>query len=86
MSWSISANGPKNEALAHIRAQATGLTYKPGTPEGDDVVAAVARIEALAAALAPSEKVALSAYGSHSTTDAGIVGAGFAVSVAVVAP
>jgi hypothetical protein len=81
MSWSVSANGPKEEALNTIRSQASGMSYKPGTPEGDDIVAAVARIEALAEALAPSEKVALSAYGSHSTTSEGIVNASFSVSV-----
>jgi hypothetical protein len=81
MSWSISASGPKDEAIATIRSQAEGQSYKPGTPEGDDIVAAVARIEALAAALAPCEKVQLSAYGSHSTTGAGISSASFAVSV-----
>jgi len=81
MSWSISANGPKDEALKTIRSQAEGQSYKPGTPEGDDIVAAVARIEALAAVLAPSEKVALSAYGSHSTTNGGITNASFSVSV-----
>ena len=81
MSWSINGNGPKDEALKTLRAQAAGQPYKPGTPEGDDIVAAVARIEALAAALAPSEKVALSAYGSHSTTSGGISNATFSVSV-----
>jgi hypothetical protein len=81
MSWSISANGPKDEALKTIRDQAANVPYKPGTPEGDDVVAAVARIEALAAALAPSEKVELSAYGSHSTLNGGISSASFSVSV-----
>lgn len=84
MSWSISASGPKSEALGYIRTQAATVPYKPGTPEGDDVVAAVARVEALVAALAPSEKVAVTAYGSHSTTDVGIVSASFSVSVSVV--
>lgn len=81
MSWSISATGPKTEALETIRAQAAAVPYKPGTPEGDDVVAALARIEALAEALAPTEKISLSANGSHSTTSEGIVGASFSVSV-----
>jgi hypothetical protein len=81
MSWSISATGPKDESLEKIRNQAKGTPYAPGTPEGDDIVAAVARIEALAAALAPSEKVELSAYGSHSTTNGGISSASFSVSV-----
>lgn len=81
MSWSIGANGPKDEALKSVRAQAENLPYKPGTAEGDDVVAALARVEALAAALAPSAKVVLSAYGSHSTTSDGITGASFSVSV-----
>ena len=82
MSWSISASGPKEEALKTIRSQADGVSYKPGTPEGDDVVAAVARIEALANGLAPSEKVAISAYGSHSTTSGGgITSASFSVNV-----
>ena len=81
MSWSISATGPKDEALKTIRTQADGISYKPGTPEGDDVVAAVGRIEALAAALAPSQKVQLSAYGSHSTTSDGISSASFSVNV-----
>lgn len=81
MSWSITATGPKEEALASIRSQASNVPYKPGTPEGDDVVSALARIEALAAALAPSEKIALNAYGSHSTTEAGITSASVAVNV-----
>ena len=81
MSWSISASGPKEEALKTIRSQADGVSYKPGTPEGDDVVAAVARIEALAAALAPSQTVSLSAYGSHSTTHDGITNASLSVNV-----
>jgi hypothetical protein len=81
MSWSISANGPKDEALAAIRSQASGQPYNPGTPEGDDIVAAVARIEALAGAIY-SEKVFLSAHGSHSTTPNGIARASFSVSVA----
>jgi len=83
MSWSISASGPKDEALRTIREQAANVAYKPGTPEGDDVVAAVARIEALAVALAPSEKVNLGAYGSHSTMIGGITNARFAVNVSV---
>lgn len=82
MSWSISGTGPKDDAIKMIRDQAANVPYKPGTPEGDDVVAAVARIEALAEALAPSERVALSAYGSHSTTGDGISSASFTVSVA----
>ena len=81
MSWSISYEGTKEESLKNIRSQAAGLPYKPGTPEGDDVVAAVARIEALAESLAPSERVALSAYGSHSTTSGGISSASFSVKV-----
>jgi hypothetical protein len=81
MSWSINGNGPKDEALKTLRAQAAGQPYKPGTPEGDDVVTAVARIEALAAALAPSANVTLSAYGSHSMTSGGITAASFSVSV-----
>ena len=81
MSWSISGTGTKDEALAAIRSQAANVPYKPGTPEGDDVVAAVARIEALAAALAPSAKVGLSAYGSHSVTQDGIASASFSVNV-----
>ena len=48
MSWSIRYAGTKEESLKNIRSQAAGLPYKPGTLEGDDVVAAVARIEALA--------------------------------------
>lgn len=81
MSWSIGANDTKEKALETVRMQAANAPYKPGTPEGDDIVAAVARIEALANALAPSEKVALSAYGSHSTTTDGISSASFSVSV-----
>jgi len=82
MSWSISATGPKDEALKAIHQQADGQPYKPGTLEGDDIVAAVARIEALANGLAPSEKVAISAYGSHSTTSGGgITSASFSVNV-----
>ena len=81
MSWSISAKGPKDEALKQIREQAAGVSYKPGTPEGDDVVAAVARIEALAAVLAPSANVSLGAYGSHSTQSEGITSAQLAVNV-----
>jgi len=81
MSWSISANGPKDEALKTIREQAANVPYKPGTPEGDDVVAAVARIVALVNALAPAQTVALSAYGSHSTTQNGISSASFSVAV-----
>jgi hypothetical protein len=81
MSWSISGTGPKDEALEKIRNQAKATPYAPGTPEGDDIVAAVTRIEALAAALAPSATVALSAYGSHSTTSEGISSAIFTVSV-----
>ena len=81
MSWSISATGPKDEALKTIREQAANVPYKPGTPEGDDVVAALARIEGLAAALTPAEKVNLSAYGSHSTTNGGITSASFSVNV-----
>ena len=81
MSWSISYAGTKEESLKYIRSQAAGLPYKPGTPEGDDVVAAVARIEALAESLAPTERVALSAYGSHSTTIGGISSASFSVDV-----
>jgi hypothetical protein len=83
MSWSFSASGPKEEVLKNFRSQAASAPYKPGTPEGDDIVAAVARVEALAAALAPSEKIAISAYGSHSTTSAGITSAQFSVNVAV---
>lgn len=71
MSWSIRAEGPKDESLKAIRSQADGITYKPWTPEGDDAVAAVSRIEALAAVLVPSDKVVLSAYGSHSSASAG---------------
>lgn len=41
----------------------------------------VKRVAALTAALAPSEKVELSAYGSHSTTNGGITNASFSVSV-----
>lgn len=81
MSWSINGSGSKDDALKAIRSQAAGQPYKPGTPEGDDVVTAVARIEALAAALAPSAKVTLSAYGSHSMTSGGITAASFSVSV-----
>ena len=81
MSWSISYEGTKEESLKNIRSQAAGLPYKPGTPEGDDVVAAVARIEALAESLAPTERVELSAYGSHSTTIGGISSASFSVKV-----
>jgi len=84
MSWSINATGSKTEALAEIRSQVAGISYKPGTPEGDDVVAAVARIEALTEALAPSEKVSLRAYGSHSTTSEGISNASFTVTVSTV--
>ena len=83
MSWSINGNGPKDEVLATIRAQVASASYKPGTPEGDDIVAAAARIEALAAALAPSEKIAASAYGSHSTRSDGISSASFSVSVSI---
>jgi hypothetical protein len=64
-----------------IRDQAANVPYKPGTPEGDDVVAAVASIERLAAALAPAKTVALGAYGSHSTTQGGLTSASFSVSV-----
>lgn len=81
MSWSIGASGPKDEVLKTIRTQAENVPYKPGTPEGDDVVAAVARIEALAAALAPSETINASAYGSHSTVADGITSASFSVNV-----
>ena len=81
MSWSISGTGTKDEALKKIRDQAAAQMYKPGTPEGDDIVAAVARIEALATALTPSEKVDLSANGSHSTTNGGITSANFSVRV-----
>jgi hypothetical protein len=84
MSWCIGAKGPKDEALKNVRAQAEDLPYKPGTPEGDDVVAALARVEALAAALAPSTEVRLSAYGSHLTTSGKITAAGFAVNVNIV--
>lgn len=83
MSWSISATGTKDEALASIRKQVADAYYKPGTPEGDDIVSAGARIEALAAALSPSEKVNLNAYGSHSVTGTGISSASFSVNVAV---
>jgi hypothetical protein len=87
MSWSISATGTKAEALSAIRSQAANLTYKPGTPEGDDVVAAVARIEALAECLEPSAKVNLNAYGSHSThsmtPQSGITSASFSVNVSI---
>lgn len=82
MSWSISGSGSKSEALESIRSQAANTPYKPGTPQGDDLVAAVARIEALTAALGPSEKVFLSAYGSHSTSSNGVNSASFSVSAA----
>jgi hypothetical protein len=39
------------------------------------------RVEALAAALVPANTIAINAYGSHSTTDGGIVSAQFNVSV-----
>ena len=81
MSWSINANGPKEEALADIRKQVANAYHKPGTPEGDDIVEAGKSIERLTNALAPSEKVALSAFGSHFTTQDGITGASFSVSV-----
>jgi len=81
MSWSISAVGPKEESLDKIRNQAKATPYNPGNPEGDDIVAAVARIEALSAALAPSDRIEVSAYGSHSTTNGGISSASFSVSV-----
>lgn len=81
MSWSISGTGTKDEALKLIRDQIAGAYYKPGTPEGDDIVAAGARIEALVAAMAPAEKVELIAYGSHSTTNGEILSASFSVSV-----
>lgn len=84
MSWSITATDTKDAALASIRKQVAEAYYKPGTPEGDDIVAAGARIEALANALAPAEKVALNAYGSHSTTGGGISSASFSVSVSTV--
>ena len=48
MSWSISASGSKEEQPRPFAHKRYGVPYKPGTPEGDDVVAAVARIEALA--------------------------------------
>ena len=85
MSWSIRYAGTKEESLKNIRSQAAGLPYKPGTLEGDDVVAAVARIEALAESLVPTERVVLSASGAHSTTSGGISSAGFAVSVSTAA-
>jgi hypothetical protein len=88
MSWSIStASKNKEETLKEIRSQAVtaSANYKPGTPEGDDIVAAVARVEALVAALVSSDNVnvSVSAYGSHSRTDAGITNASFSVSVGV---
>ena len=81
MSWGIGNKGPKEEALKEIRKQVANHPLKPGTPEGDDIVAALARIEALAAALAPSEMVDLGAFGSHSTTNGGITSASFTVNV-----
>jgi hypothetical protein len=86
MSWSIStASKNKEETLKEIRSQAVtaSANYKPGTPEGDDIVAAVARVEALVAALVSSDNVNVSAFGSHSRTDAGITNASFSVSVGV---
>lgn len=82
MSWSIGANGNKEDVLKTIKEQVANNTYRPGTPEGDDVVSAGARIEALLAALAPGQ-VKVNAYGSHSTTDSGITSATFTVSVSI---
>lgn len=80
MSWSISASGSKAEALKYVHSQAENMSYKPGTLEGDDIVAAVGRIEKLVDAIA-GDAVTISAYGSHSTTQDGPTSTSFTVTV-----
>lgn len=68
MSWSVAANGEKEEVRKMISNQfdVSINTYK-GTEEEQDVIAAKERVLSLIDAMVPDKPVKVLAYGSHST-------------------
>lgn len=90
MSWSIGAKGTKEDVKKQLALQVQSpLSAYAGTPEADDIVAALARVFGLIDAIALGDTgygsivdgVQVSAYGSHSTGTRGRISGSFSVSV-----
>lgn len=83
MSWSVATEGTRDEVKAKLDETfaVAQRSYPPGTTEGDDVVAAKARVAAYLGTRDGDKKVRVSAYGSHGVVDGRLVNASFTVTL-----
>lgn len=93
MSWSVSAKAARETAKEEITKQFDNqATIYAGKVEGDDIAAAKERVLKLLDAIVLGDNgygivndgVQISAYGSHSVTNNGLISGSFSVSVSAV--